>query len=76
MRVLMIAPVLFSDYGGHISYPGRDAGAGELGVDVAVVTCYMGGCAAFDIRRTPRRCLGIPITKSVPPGTRSPLTPI
>lgn len=54
MRVLMIAPTsFFSDYGGHIRILEEMRALGELGVDVAVVTYYMGkDVPGLDIRRT------------------------
>ena len=54
MRVLMIAPTsFFSDYGGHTSILEEMRSLGELGVEVAVVTYYMGkDVPGIDIRRT------------------------
>lgn len=54
MRVLMIAPTsFFSDYGGHIRILEEMRALGELGVEVAVVTYYMGkDVPGIDIRRT------------------------
>lgn len=54
MRVLMIAPTsFFSDYGGHIRILEEMRALGELGVEVAVVTYFMGNnIAGLDIRRT------------------------
>ncbi len=54
MRVLMIAPTsFFSDYGGHIRILEEMRALGELGVEVAVVTYYMGkDVPGLDIRRT------------------------
>ena len=54
MRVLMVAPTsFFSDYGGHIRILEEMRSLGELGVEVAVVTYYMGkDVPGIDIRRT------------------------
>lgn len=54
MRVLMIAPTsFFSDYGGHIRILEEMRALGELGVEVAVATYYMGkDVPGLDIRRT------------------------
>ncbi len=54
MRVLMIAPTsFFSDYGGHIRILEEMRALGELGIEVAVVTYYMGkNVPGLDIRRT------------------------
>lgn len=54
MRVLMIAPTsFFSDYGGHIRILEEMKALGEMGVEVAVVTYYMGkDVPGLDIRRT------------------------
>ncbi len=54
MRVLMIAPTsFFSDYGGHIRILEEMRALGALGVEVAVVTYYMGkDVPGLDIRRT------------------------
>ena len=54
MRVLMVAPTsFFSDYGGHIRILEEMRALGELGVEVAVVTYYMGkDVPGIDIRRT------------------------
>ncbi len=54
MRVLMIAPTsFFSDYGGHIRILEEMRALGQLGVEVAVVTYYMGNnVPGLDIRRT------------------------
>lgn len=54
MRVLMIAPTsFFSDYGGHIRILEEMRALGELGVEVAVVTYFMGNnVPGLDIRRT------------------------
>ena len=54
MRVLMIAPTsFFSDYGGHIRILEEMRALGRLGVEVAVVTYYMGkDVPGLDIRRT------------------------
>lgn len=54
MRVLMIAPTsFFSDYGGHIRILEEMRALGQLGVEVAIVTYYMGNdVPGLDIRRT------------------------